>query len=91
MRDLLPTEGLQVHEGLLVKYIGVFLLTCLLWLGFLKTYTIFAKPVPANTIDCRKVSPHIRVHSSVDEKTYTIDVCAVADSAEGEDFRVEIK
>lgn len=41
-------------------------------------------PVP---IRCDRVRPMIRVRSSVDTQVYRVDICAVADSAEGEDFR----
>ena len=68
----------------------VFLVTCLLWLAFLKAYTIVAAPVPANTINCNKSRPNIRVQSS-EGKRYAIDVCSIADSASGEDFRTEIQ
>jgi len=46
--------------------------------------------VPA-LINCTQHRPQIRVRSSNDNKIYTIDVCAVADSASGEDFRTEAK
>jgi hypothetical protein len=51
------------------------------------------KPAPASRIaaNCQTVRPLILVRSSVDAKFYRIDVCAVADSSEGEDFRTEAK
>lgn len=42
-------------------------------------------------IDCNKHRPQIRVRSSVDGNFYDVDVCAVTDSAEGEDFRQPVK
>ena len=50
------------------------------------------KPAPAPRIaaNCQTERPMILVRSSVDAKTYRIDVCAIADSAEGEDFRTEV-
>jgi hypothetical protein len=42
-------------------------------------------------VDCAKKRPQVRVHSSSDGKFYDVDVCAVADSSEGEDFRSEVK
>lgn len=46
-----------------------------------------ASSVAPKPIDCAKVRPQIRVRGSVDGSIYSIDICAVADSAEGEDFR----
>jgi hypothetical protein len=53
---------------------------------------LLAVPIsPPRPIDCNHSHPAFLVKSSVDSKTYRIDVCAVADSAEGEDFRTEAK
>jgi hypothetical protein len=41
-------------------------------------------------VDCAKQRPQVRVKSSADSNFYDIDVCAVADSSYGEDFRHEI-
>lgn len=65
-----------------------------LWL-VLRSARLIAVPTPAPApriaVDCAQASPKFVVRSSVDRKIYAIDVCAVADSAEGEDFRQEMK
>jgi hypothetical protein len=80
---------------LLVKIAGVVVLYLLMavlewhlldmWLATARAAT----PTPA--INCNHNRPSFLVKSSADGKTYRIDVCAVADSAEGEDFRTEAK
>jgi hypothetical protein len=51
------------------------------------------KPATASRIaaNCQTARPMILVRSSVDSKLYLVDVCSVADSASGEDFRTEAK
>lgn len=73
-------------RGLLI--VGISLLLALSAIRTAET-----KPAPASKIaaNCATSRPMIAVRSSVDTKLYQIDVCAVADSAEGTDFRVEIK
>lgn len=55
--------------------------------------TAARKPAPASRIaaNCSASRPMILVRSSADSKLYLVDVCSVADSAEGEDFRTEAK
>lgn len=63
----------------------------LLWTAF------YFRPVAASSkptsvkYDCSRVNPQIYATSSVDHKTYRVDICSIVDSAEGEDFRTEVK
>jgi hypothetical protein len=53
---------------------------------------LFAKAAipPPRPIVCSTMRPQILVKSSMDGKTYKVDVCSIAESAEGEDFRTEV-
>ena len=76
----------------LLEALAVLLLVSLC--AFLSGWTEKGRAVaatPVRPIDCDKVQPQILVKSSFDGKLYKIDICAVATSAAGEDFRVEVR
>ena len=87
-----------MHKGLLMTKSIKFLIALLsLFAAFLvgtyegaRDYALLeaaAKPA----IDCNKVQPKILTKSSVDGKTYLVDICSIVDSAAGEDFRTLVE
>jgi hypothetical protein len=98
--DLLPAGGVRLHKGLLVRRFAgltiLYLLIIILEWHLLDMWFATARAAAPPTssegaINCNQTRPSFMVRSSVDSKVYRIDVCAVADSAEGEDFRTEAK
>ncbi len=89
--SLLPSKGVLMHQRLLLIMLRTIVLL-ILGLFIFNTWKAHSiPPPPPRPIDCDKVQPQILVKSSFDEKLYKIDICAVATSAAGEDFRVAVK
>src|SRR5690242_14163329 len=91
--NVLPSESLRLHKRLQLDF-AVKLLWTLLLVGILGFGMHFLeRELDASTtpgkgmvaINCTKEQPKILTLSSVDKKFYRVDVCSVADSAEGED------
>ena len=74
-----------------MKYYAGIVLLLIFWLTLSVAHIAGSMPPPRRIIDCNKVRPHTWVISSVDQKHYDVDVCGVADSAEGEDFRTVLE
>lgn len=74
-----------------MKYFAGIILLLTFWLTLSVAHIAGSMPPPQRVIDCNKTQPKIAAKSSVDSKTYLVDICSVVDSASGEDFRSEVK
>jgi hypothetical protein len=76
---------------IIVLVIAGGLIVTMLYIAFVDPATLNPATVTKSYIDCAHSRPQIRVKSSNDNNFYDVDLCAVADSASGEDFRVLVK